>query len=377
MAFTTTLLWQNDPRWADSTLGYGPQTIKMWGCLTTSLTMVVNGCGYNETPPTLIQKMLKINAFSGAAINAYRLGDAFPGVSLARLVDCETPPAPLAAIDAELANNKPVVVRVDQSPSTGIQDHWVVLYAKDGSDYLMWDPYCYTGDAPGKAIRLTDRYKNSGTTPAQAIKSVIFFNISGKPATGTVTPPPAPVSTGTVPIPANAVTVTPTTDQLAFRGAPDVTGALMQRFPLGTTLISLESQSATQAKVGQVNQWLNVQAPDGTQGYVAAWYVSITGNLTTPAPAPAPIPAPAPTPAPTPDPGPQTGFTVKTTVDGTDFRNKPVVNSSTLIARVPIGTAFTVIDPNGAQQMLDNNAWIQVKDSNGRTGYLPVRKVSR
>jgi len=389
MSFTTNLLWQNDPRWANSPLGYGPQTIQQWGCLTTSLAMVVNGCGYNETPQSLSQKMVSIGAFSGAAINAYRLGEAFPGVSLASSKDYPTPPAPLSAIDAELANNKPIVVRVDQSPAPDIQDHWVVLYAKDGNDYLMWDPYCYMGDAPGKAIHLTDRYKNSGPTAAQAIVSVIFFNISGKPSAGTVTPTPTqyptPAPVTNTPISVNAVKLTTTTDLLAFRTLPDITGALMQRFPIGTVLLSLESQNNTQAKVGQMNQWLHAQAPDGTQGYVAAWFVAAssipapvpaTQISSTPIPTPS-SPAPAPTPAPAPMPLPATGFIVKATIDGTDFRTQPVVNSSTLIARVPVGAAFTVLDPNGGQLMNDYNAWLKVKDSSGRTGYVAVRKVSR
>jgi hypothetical protein len=388
MSFTTNLLWQNDPRWADSPLGYGPQTIKQWGCLTTSLTMVVNGCGYNETPQSLSQKMVKIGAFNGAAINAYRLGETFPGVSLAQLKDCETPPAPLAAIDAELANNKPVLVRVDQSPAPDIQDHWVVLYAKDGNDYLMWDPYCYKGDAPGMRIHITDRYKNSGPTAGQAIVSYIFFNISGKPSAGTVTPTPAQVpisgSTTTTPVPANAIKLTPTADLLALRAIPDVTGALMQRFALGTTLVSLESQNDTQAKIGQYNQWIHVQAPDGTQGYVAAWYVQasaapspVPAAPVTPTPAPTPTTPPTPTPAPAPAaPLPATGFKVKATIDGTDFRKQPVVNASTLIARVLVGTTFTALDPNASTLIKDFNAWLKVKDSSGRVGYVAVRKVS-
>src|ERR1041385_8573488 len=86
--FQTNLLWQNDDRWANTVLGYGPQTIKQWGCLNTSLTMVVNAYGYNETPASLNQKMTNIGAFFGSAINAYRIGEAFPGVALKNLVDC-------------------------------------------------------------------------------------------------------------------------------------------------------------------------------------------------------------------------------------------------------------------------------------------------
>ena len=57
MSFSTSLLWQNDDQWAATQLGYGPQAIKDWGCLTTSLTMALNGCGYQETPASVSQKM--------------------------------------------------------------------------------------------------------------------------------------------------------------------------------------------------------------------------------------------------------------------------------------------------------------------------------
>ncbi len=367
--FQTNLLWQNDDRWANDPLGYGPQTIKEWGCLTTSLTMVVNGCGYNETPESLSKKMVNIGAFSGAAINAYRIGNAFPGVALARLTDCESTPAPLSDIDGELSNDKPVVVRVDQSPAPGIQDHWVVLYAKDGSDYLMWDPWHYQGDAPGKALRLTDRYKNSGSTPAEAITSVIFFTISGKPAAGTAAPAPAaqtsspaPAPAAKVSVPADAVKLTPTVDQLAFRAASDVTGALLGRFPLGTTLLSLESRSDTLAKVGQMNQWLHAQAPDGTQGYTAAWYLSSPD---------------APAAAAPSSSASSSGFTVKVTEDALAFRSQPVIADNTLISRFPLGTQLTVIGPDGAQKVGQMNQWLHVQAADGTQGYVAAWYVSR
>ena len=56
MAFQSDLLWQNDPKWANEKLGFGPQTIKEWGCLMTSLCMVTNGYGYKETPSSFNKK---------------------------------------------------------------------------------------------------------------------------------------------------------------------------------------------------------------------------------------------------------------------------------------------------------------------------------
>ena len=369
--FQTNLLWQNDDRWANTTLGYGPQTIKEWGCLNTSLTMVVNGYGYNETPASVSQKMTGIGAFFGSAVNAYRIGEAFAGVALKNLVDCENSPAPMSDIDAELAANRPVIVRVDWSPSAGLQDHWVVLYGKDGNDYLMLDPWHYQGDASGKKNYLTQRYKYTGSTPAEAITSVIFFNITkaGSASTPPVMPPastsqPAPAPAAKVPVPADAVKVTPMQDQLAFRGAPNLTGALLRRFALDTTLTSLESRAVTLSKIGADGQWLQVQAPEGDQGYIAAWYVS---NASTPASTPPAKPAPSA----------QSGNTVKVIEDQLAFRSQPLVADNNLIARFPVGTILTVTDPDASQKIGVYNQWLKVRDASSRDGYVAAWYVSR
>ena len=373
--FQTNLLWQNDPRWANNVLGYGPQTIQQWGCLNTSLTMVVNGYGASETPATLSQKMTAIGAFSGSAINAYRIGEVFPNVALKNLIDCENSPAPMSDIDAELAAGKPVLVRVDSSPSPGLQDHWVVLYAKENNDYLMLDPWDYKGDAQGKKNYLTQRYKFSGSTSAQAITSVVFFNIKGAgttsaPASTPATPPtstsqPAPAPVTKVSVPADAVKVIPTQDQLAFRGSPNIAGALLRRVPLGTTFTSLEARATTLSKIGVDGQWLQVQAPEGDQGYVAAWYVS---NADASAPAATPASQPASTPS---------TFTVKVIEDQLAFRSQPVVADNTLIARFPLGTLLTVTDPDASQKIGVMNQWLKVKDASGNNGYVAAWYVSR
>jgi hypothetical protein len=275
--FQTNLLWQNDERWATTTLGYGPQTIRDWGCLATALTMVVNGCGYNETPVTVSQKMVAIGAFQGSAINAFRIGEAFPGVAIANLVNCERAPAPMTDIDAELNAGKPVVVCVDQSPSAGIQDHWVLLYGKQDDEYLMFDPWKYPEDALGQPNYLTRRYKNSGGTPEAEITQVLFLQISNRsnPNSFPVRAGFSPLmpSAAQPPIPTDFITLHSTGDGLALRGAPDASGPLLRRFPLGTAFKSLEDRNTTLQKVGVEGQWIHVESPDGDQGFVAAWFV--------------------------------------------------------------------------------------------------------
>ena len=55
--FKTQNLYQNDEKWKSTKLGNSSETIGGWGCLLTSVTMMLNGIGYNETPETVNEKM--------------------------------------------------------------------------------------------------------------------------------------------------------------------------------------------------------------------------------------------------------------------------------------------------------------------------------
>ena len=64
--FVTKNLYQNDDLWKNTSLGQSSETIGGWGCLLTSVTMMLNGIGYNETPVTVNDKMKKAGGFQGA-----------------------------------------------------------------------------------------------------------------------------------------------------------------------------------------------------------------------------------------------------------------------------------------------------------------------
>jgi hypothetical protein len=55
--FKTQNLYQNDEKWKNTKLGNSTETIGGWGCLLTSVTMMLNGIGYDETPETVNEKM--------------------------------------------------------------------------------------------------------------------------------------------------------------------------------------------------------------------------------------------------------------------------------------------------------------------------------
>jgi hypothetical protein len=60
---------------------------------------------------------------------------------------------------------------------------------------------------------------------------------------------------------------------LRLRSAPNTSSTILKILPAQTLLVGLEPAATARPKIGVFNQWLNVRAPDGTAGYVAAWYV--------------------------------------------------------------------------------------------------------
>jgi len=373
--FQSALLWQNDPQWANDPLGYGPPTIKQWGCLLTSLTMVANGFGYHETPRTLNEKMKANDGFSGALIRPAMLAAVCPGVSVQGRDDCEHAPAPTAAIDAALAAGRPVIVQVDYSPLPDVQSHWVVAYARQGADYLILDPYMYPGDAPGKPLTLLSRYHFSGSTLEQAISSVIYM--SGTPGSGPAGggTPPAPPPQAKAPVPSPALTAYTSVDQLALRASPAVTAALITRLAQGTALTALEASAAAAAKLGQYNQWLFVQDPTGDQGYVAAWYTAATPPGSTPPAGTVTPPTPAP---PTPPPGGAvSSLIVSPTGDGLALRDQPALTGN-LVKRLPITASLKVLEPAAAaaQKLGVAGQWLNVQDVAGTQGYVAAWYVT-
>ena len=61
---------------------------------------------------------------------------------------------------------------------------------------------------------------------------------------------------------------------LRLRTQPNAHADILKVLMPGTVLTVLEPASAARAKIGVTNQWLNVQEPGGTIGYVVAGYVT-------------------------------------------------------------------------------------------------------
>jgi hypothetical protein len=344
--FETDALYQNDPKWKNIKLGnQNTETIGSWGCLMTSLAMLANGYGFNETPETINTKMKAANGFHGALIIPAVLPSICPGLVYKGYQPCEDSPAPMTQIDAALDADKPVIVQVDWSPKVGLQTHWILLYQKSGGDYYMKDPYRYSGDSPDKKLKVLDRYTHAGKDISKAITGVIWFD-------GSSPPEPKPK----IAVPSDSFSVFATEEGLAFRVEPTVSAALIRRVPLNAKFETLESRSEANRKIGTNNEWLYVQDSNGDQGYAAAWYLSKKIDAHEPESA-----------KPIQD---EVEFFLIPIADGLAVRSAPQFDAQ-LISRVPLNTKFGYFESREEvnQKVGKFNQWIHVYDENGLQGY--------
>jgi hypothetical protein len=368
--FKTQNLYQNDDKWKNTKLGNSNETIGGWGCLLTSVTMMLNGMGYSETPETVNDKMKAHGGFQGAFFIPSVLPYVFPSVQYKSMQPCESSPAPVGLIDAAVAAGKPVILQVDWNKQAGIQTHFVLVKEKQDDDYVLYDPYKYGGDGPDKDVLLTKRYKYNGATLATEISAVLWFD-------GNI--PPSPPEPKTVPVPKNAMKLYVIEDDLALRADPSVGGYLWKRMTAGSELLSLEDTAATKAKLGQQGQWLQVQDATGQQGYTAAWYVSDRKESSVPA-APQPASTPSATSAPAATataasaakvPVPPGAMELLLTEE-VAFRSQPVIADNTLIRRVPATEKFISLEPTDQtiKKVGVTGQWINVQDVTGKQGYV-------
>jgi Bacterial SH3 domain/Peptidase_C39 like family len=407
MSFKTVYLSQQDPKWKQDILGFGDpeDTIGYVGCALTSVAMLLSGHGYAETPKSLNQKLKNVQGFVSAAIRWDSVSQVYPNVRVKSNISCTTTPAPLELIDAALTAGQPAIVQVDSSPADGIQTHWVVVYDKQGDDYLMLDPWPYQPDMTKEDL-LMKRYAR-GNPLKRAISHVILYEVFGAGPAGTTSTPSTPTTT---PVPTSEVPA------LVARVKDSVTWGLNVRssidtssmanvlavVPAGTQLILLELDGTS--KIGAINQWVRVRTPQGQEGFAAAWYLEPV-TATTPAPVSEPVPTPVSEPPAVPVSPPETPSMPSTpSVPGTpaeppkeekeDDELIVVVSSAVgtsglrlrkipskggaLISILKAGTRLTVLDPvqKARAKIGQANQWLQVRAPDNQRGYVSAEYVT-
>lgn len=158
---------QKDSRWANLNLPNSTLKMKDYGCLVACVAMVLQYYGKSETPASLLPKL----SFIKGLLDCNSVTKLYSDIVFGN-VDCENVPAPMDTIDSTLESGEPVVVKIDVSTAPGIQSHFVVLWAKNGNDYIFSDPYFDIN--AGSFIDYLNKKKLG--TPAKAIVGIRFFH---------------------------------------------------------------------------------------------------------------------------------------------------------------------------------------------------------
>ncbi len=377
MAFNIVRYSQQDPQWKNDKIGGGPDTIGYIGCALTCAAMYTSGWGFTETPGSLNKKLAARGGFIDEAIVWGAVAGLYPQIKSTGLTICTDSDAPLASIDASLAAGQPVIVEVDFSPDAGLQTHWILLYTKQGNDYLLLDPWPYPPDT--KDVTLISRF-SQGKPLRRAIKAVAWYQFGaggsvppstsgGSTTTTPSVPPPAPVETDLL---LQVVAAATAGLRLHIQASQD-SPANFAEMP-GTQLRVIEDKASALAKLGQNDKWIYVRDPGGHQGYVAAWYVEKAAGA-----APAPTP---PTPAPSTPPPASTPQRFQVVVlqsagaGGLPVRQQPSQGAA-LINKEKAGARLTVIEPpdSAMRKIGVAGQWIAIKATNNKPGYVLAQYV--
>ena len=392
MPFNLVYYSQNDPKWKSDRLGLGKQesdTIGYIGCALTSVSMMLSGHGYTETPKTLNQKLKNVEGFAGSGIRWGSVSQLYPQVRLNSIIKCPDTPAPLAQIDAALAAGQPAVVCVDSTAAPGFLSHYVLLIARKGNDYLMLDPWPYQTDV-NKETYLMPRYSQGNPLQRSIMQIVLYENVA---ADGVILMPGAAPSTTTTPQPPGQPTPAPVLTGPKARVKNDVTFGLnirtsedtsskaniVEAVQPGTLLTIIEPGGWRE--IGAINQWVRVRTPKGKEGLAAAWYLekvpgetypTTTESTTGPAGEASP-----PSSETTPAPAPRTSkLVVKVRRNGL-----PVYESASTRGKVlsteKTNAKLVVIEEAGkaAAKIGAAGKWLNVKATNGRRGFVDAGSV--
>ena len=224
-------LSQVDDRWRYEKLGTSNSTIGGYGCLITSVSMMLKYFGF-DTDPSRLNKLLIANGgyHEGNLFVWNSLKVFYPPVTFGYRYDY----AALDKIDEQLAAGRPAIIQVDFVPSTSaIDEHWVLVVGKQGSDYIINDP------RDGKQHKFSEIYGD----PKTGVKIVCTYNFAGS-----VVQPPEPE-----PSPIEVGQVVKTLVNLNIRKGAGTSYGVWATAPKGTALDVLEIKGDW-VRVGW-NQW--------------------------------------------------------------------------------------------------------------------------
>lgn len=190
---------QNNPQWLDTPLGFstyyyigthnGSHDVAA-GCYVTSLAMSASYLGHPILPPGMNDLLKNANLIDnqGDITVNDTLNRLYPDIQFIERVDWPTQPAPLDYFDVMNDLNTEIIVLIDDSPASGLQQHWLRVVGYDGgSDIIVVDPW----DGVRKGL---SAYANrSGTTVPKIIYAAVKYRKSSPASTVPVPTPDVPV----------------------------------------------------------------------------------------------------------------------------------------------------------------------------------------
>ena len=138
---------QKESAWKDKKLGTSTvTTIGSNGCLLSDIASV---CCYHDKdtdPARLNDNLVKKNGFyQGNRLIYGTISDIYPDITVdwTRYIDCPDTPAPLDVIYQTLNEGLIPLLKVDASPTAGLQEHWIKAIGYDDTtrEFLVFDPW--------------------------------------------------------------------------------------------------------------------------------------------------------------------------------------------------------------------------------------------
>ena len=393
MPFKLVYYAQNDPKWKEDRLGLSEQksdTIGYVGCALTSVSMMLSGHGYTETPKSLNEKLKKIGGFAGSGIRWNAVSQIYPQVRLNSIIKCNDSPAPLAQIDAALATGQPAIVCVDSTAAPGFLSHYVLLIGRKGNDYLMLDPWPYQTDV-NKETYLMPRYSQGNPLQRSIMQIVLYENVAADGAI--LMPGAAPTTTTSTPQPSGQPTTAPISMGPKARVKADVTWGLNIRtsedtaskanivdvIQPGALLTIIEPGGWT--KIGAINQWVRVRTPKGKEGLAAAWYLERVPGETYPTTTSSTTETPEGATSHATEPAPSSPPQKSKLVVQVKKSGLPVYATASTkgkaISTEKTGAKMVVVEETGKAVAKIGAAgkWLNVKATNGKRGFVDAGSV--
>lgn len=137
---------QNDNRWKNQTLGFGPGEIGPYGCFLTAFANICTWAGQNVTPLALNGIMKQRGYFTGDLVNNHQAPNLIYPQNLEWVGEThwDTTPAqstPLSFFDDVIDPSLTYAILIDASPKPGVQTHFVQVVGRATNDLIIDDSW--------------------------------------------------------------------------------------------------------------------------------------------------------------------------------------------------------------------------------------------